>query len=58
VAGAALFNGNGVHAGSPYITVNAGSLAPGASLTVPTVFTKTGAGSVTYSVIKIYSGNF
>jgi predicted extracellular nuclease len=58
VAGAALFNGNGTHAGSPYITVNAASLAPGASLTVPTVFTKTGSGGVTYSAVKIYSGNF
>lgn len=58
VAGAALVGGNGTHAGSPYITVNSGSLAPGASLVVPTVFTKTGTGSVTYSAVKIYSGNF
>ncbi|MFS2007362.1 ExeM/NucH family extracellular endonuclease [Duganella sp. CT11-25] len=58
VAGAALVNGNGTHAGAPYLTVNAASLAPGASLTVPTVFTKTGTGSVTYSAVKIYSGNF
>jgi predicted extracellular nuclease len=58
VAGATLVNGNGNHAGSPYITVNAASLAPGASLTVPTIFSKTGGGSVTYSAVKIYSGNF
>ena len=58
VAGATLVNGNGTHAGSPYITVNAASLAPGASLTVPTIFTKSGTGGVTYSAVKIYSGNF
>jgi len=58
VAGAALVNGNGVHAGSPYITVNASSLAPGASLVVPTVFTKTGTGGITYTAVKIYSGTF
>ena len=57
VAGATLTNASGAHNGAPFITVNAASLAPGASLTVPTVFTKA-TGTVTYSAVKIYSGTF
>lgn len=58
VAGATLVGSNGSHDGSPYLTINQATLAPGASLTVPTAFTKTGTGGVTYSAVKIYSGNF
>jgi predicted extracellular nuclease len=58
VAGATLVGAAGTHNGSPYLTVNQATLAPGASLTVPTSFTKTGTGGVTYSAVKIYSGNF
>jgi predicted extracellular nuclease len=58
VAGATLVGASGTHAGSPYLTLNTGSLAPGASLVVPTVFTKTGPAGITYSAVKIYSGNF
>jgi predicted extracellular nuclease len=58
VAGATLVGANGTHDGAPYLTINQATLAPGASITVPTAFTKTGSGSVTYSAVKIYSGNF
>jgi predicted extracellular nuclease len=58
VAGATLVGANGSHAGSPYLTVGTASLAPGASITVPTTFTKTGGGSVTYSAVSIFSGTF
>jgi hypothetical protein len=57
VAGATLVNANGMHDGSPYITVSSG-LAPGASVSVPTTFTKSGTGGVTYSAVKISSGTF
>lgn len=58
VTGATLVDAAGSHDGSPYLTVNQSTLAPGATLTVPTAFTKTGGGNVTYSAVKIYSGNF
>jgi predicted extracellular nuclease len=58
VAGATLVGANGTHDGAPYLTLNQATLAPGASLTVPVSFSKTGTGSVTYSAVKIYSGNF
>jgi len=58
VAGAALVGASGTHDAAPYLTLGQTTLAPGASITVPTSFTKTGTGSVTYSGVKIYSGNF
>lgn len=58
VAGATLVGANGAHDGAPYLTLSQTTLAPGASITVPTSFSKTGGGSVTYSAVKIYSGNF
>jgi len=57
-AGSTLVGANGSHDGSPYLSVSQSSLAAGASITVPVSFTKTGGGSVTYSAVKIYSGNF
>jgi len=58
VAGATLVNASGSHNSAPYITVGTTSLAPGASLSVPTTFTKTGTGGVTYTAVKVYSGSF
>lgn len=58
VAGATLVGASGTHDGAPYLTLSQTSLAPGASITVPTSFGKTGGGGVTYASIKIYSGNF
>jgi hypothetical protein len=57
VAGATLVGANGSHDGSPYLSVSQSSLAAGASITVPVSFTKA-SGGVTYSAVKIYSGNF
>lgn len=56
-AGVTLVNASGSHNGAPYITANVGSLAPGATITVPLSFTKTGAAGISYTA-KIYSGNF
>ena len=58
VAGATLVGANGSHEGAPYLSVSQSSLAAGASITVPVSFTKTGGGGVTYSAVKIFSGNF
>ncbi|WP_348700019.1 ExeM/NucH family extracellular endonuclease [Duganella fentianensis] len=57
VAGATLVNASGSHNGAPYITLNS-NLAPGASVVVPTSFSKTGGGTVSYSAVKVYSGTF
>jgi hypothetical protein len=57
VAGATLVGSNGSHDGSPYLTINQATLAPGASLTVATAFTKTGTGGHLLGS-QIYSGNF
>jgi len=56
-AGVTLVNASGSHNGAPYITANVGSLAPGATITVPLSFTKTGAAGISYAA-KVYSGNF
>jgi len=56
-AGVTVLNASGSHNGVPYITANVGSLAPGATITVPLSFTKTGAAGISYTA-KIYSGNF
>jgi predicted extracellular nuclease len=55
-AGAVLDNATGSHNGAPYITL-AGPLAAGARVTVPLVFSKPAALTVSYSN-KIYRGNF
>jgi predicted extracellular nuclease len=57
VADATLVNASGSHNGAPYITLS-GNLAPGASVVVPTTFSKTGSGTVRYSAVKVYSGTF
>lgn len=56
-AGVTLVNASGSHNGAPYITADVGSLAPGATVTVPLSFTKTGAAGISYAA-KVYSGNF
>jgi hypothetical protein len=56
-AGVALANASGSQAGAPYITASVTTLAPGASITVPLSFTKTGTAAITYTT-AIYSGNF
>jgi predicted extracellular nuclease len=56
-AGVTLVNATGNRSGVPYITANTGSLAPGATLTVPVTFTKTGTAAIGY-ITKVYSGNF
>ena len=57
VAGVTLDNASGSHAGSPYVTVNAASLAPGASITIPLTFTNPSKGAMTYKA-TIYTGTF
>ncbi|HEY0061059.1 MAG TPA: ExeM/NucH family extracellular endonuclease [Telluria sp.] len=55
-AGVVLDNATGSHDGAPYITLS-GPLAPGARVTVPLVFTKPAAVTMSYSN-KVYSGEF
>jgi hypothetical protein len=55
-AGVTLDNASGSHNGSPYVTV-AGTLAPGASLTIPLTFTNPSKGAMNYAA-TIYTGNF
>ena len=56
-AGLVLANASGQHNGAPYITVNSASLAPGASITVPLSFTKTGTVANSYAP-HLYRGTF
>ena len=56
-AGVTLSNASGSHAGAPYITVNAATLAPGATVSFALSFSKTGTASISYTT-KVYSGNF
>ncbi|MDR7052111.1 putative extracellular nuclease [Duganella sp. 3397] len=56
-AGVTLFNASGSQSGAPYITAAVSSLAPGATITVPVSFTKTGTAAITYTT-TVYSGNF
>jgi predicted extracellular nuclease len=56
-AGVTLANASGSNGGAPYITAAVANLAPGASITVPVSFTKTGTVSVSYTT-TVYSGNF
>jgi uncharacterized protein len=55
-AGATLSNASGSHDGAPYITLGAG-LAPGATATVPLVFSNPSKGVIHYAV-SVYSGSF
>lgn len=56
-AGVTLVNATGSHNGAPYITLDAASLAAGASLSFPLSFSKTGSASIGYTA-KVYSGTF
>ena len=57
VSGATLLNATGKHNGAPYITFGGASLAPGASVTIPLSFSKTGTAGISYSA-HIYRGTF
>jgi predicted extracellular nuclease len=56
-AGVTLDNKSGDQGGSPYITVNNGSIAPGATVTVSMTFSNPSKVGVGYTT-KIISGNF
>jgi predicted extracellular nuclease len=56
-AGVTLANASGSQAGAPYITAAVSTLAPGASISVPVSFTKTGTAAINYTT-TVYSGNF
>ena len=56
-AGVTLSNASGMHSGAPYITVNAASLAPGASLSFGLSFSKTTSANIGYTA-KVFSGSF
>ena len=56
-AGVVLANANGTHAGAPYISVAAVSLAPGASLRFTLSFSKPANAAIGYTT-TIYSGSF
>ena len=56
-AGVTIDNASGLHEGAPYITAAAGSLAPGASLTVPIVYSNPNKLAIAYTN-SIYVGNF
>ena len=55
--GVALSNASGNQGGAPYLTAAVANLAPGATITVPVSFTKTGTAAITYTT-TVYSGNF
>jgi hypothetical protein len=54
---ATMMNATGVFSGNPYILVSVGTLAPGASASVPIQFTNTTKGSITFTPVA-YSGIF
>jgi hypothetical protein len=56
-AGVTLDNKSGDQGGSPYITVNNGSIAPGATVTVSMTFSNPSKAVVSYTT-KIISGTF
>jgi predicted extracellular nuclease len=56
-SGVVLVNASGNRSGVPYLTANTSSLAPGATLTVPVTFTKTGTAAISYTT-QVYSGTF
>ena len=57
-SGITLTNATGAEGGSPYLTVSAGALAPGASVTVPVTFLRaSGMAGVSYTA-HVYSGSF
>ena len=56
-AGITLSNASGMHNGAPYITLNAASLAAGASTSVTLNFSKTTTSNISYSA-KVFHGSF
>lgn len=56
-AGISLSNATGLHNGAPYITLNAGSLAAGASTTVTLNFSKSTTTNISYAA-KVFRGTF
>lgn len=57
-AGVTLVNASGSRTGAPYITVDAATLAPGASVSFPLSFTKTGTTANIGYTPTTYSGSF
>lgn len=56
-AGVSLLNASGSHKGVPFITVNAASLAAGASISIPLTASNTNKVAISYAA-TVYSGNF
>ena len=56
-AGVTLINATGTTGGSPYMTISAGALAAGATVTVPVQFTNSGTAAIAYTN-RVYSGTF
>ena len=56
-AGVTLLNATGMRNGVPYITVSTASVAPGAKMTISTVFSNPSKGAIPYTAI-ISSGSF
>lgn len=56
-AGVTLANASGSHAGAPYVTVNAASLAPGATASFAVSFSNPSKVTINYSA-SIFAGNF
>lgn len=56
-SGVTLANATGSHNGAPYITLDAATLAPGATLSVGLQFNNPAKGAINYSA-KIFSGTF
>ncbi|MFA9216331.1 MAG: ExeM/NucH family extracellular endonuclease [Sphingomonadaceae bacterium] len=56
-SGVTLLNASGKHGAAPYRTFGAASLAPGASVTIPLSFSKTGTVAISYAA-RLYRGIF
>ncbi|MET0858816.1 MAG: ExeM/NucH family extracellular endonuclease [Telluria sp.] len=56
-SGVTLLNATGMRNGVPYITVNSASVAPGAKMTVSTVFSNPSKGAIPYTA-TVSSGTF
>lgn len=56
-AGVTLDNATGLQGGAPYVSVNGATLAPGATVNVPLIFTNPSRGVFGYTP-KFYSGTF
>jgi hypothetical protein len=56
-AGVTLLNASGSHNGAPYISLDAATLAPGATLTLPLSFSRSGSANIGYTT-TVFSGKF